>query len=208
MRTVIEICQPERVSKACSIAGKISGVTSTNTPIPALHDHRPPSPFELVNSLHIRIQETRRLDAEVGQILAEVESCGVRRRPSGTAPPSRSSKTSPTSLTHAAAKKPLDRARAHPTRSTDLRSPPAPSPGQRRRRAPSGPGKIDAIITTSKAIPTTMSEHDRTGAEKTLVDLARDAGPRESGHAGTRPPDTLNPDGPEPKDPARPNPHF
>jgi hypothetical protein len=63
-------------------------------------------------------------------------------------------------------------------------------------------------MTTSKAIPTTMSEHDRTGAEKTLVDLARDAGPRENGHAGTRPPDTLNPDGPEPKDPARPNPHF
>jgi hypothetical protein len=27
-----------------------------------------------------------------------------------------------------------------------------------------------------------MSEHDRTGAEKTLVDLARDAGPRERDH--------------------------
>jgi hypothetical protein len=35
-------------------------------------------PFELVNSLPIRIRETRRLDAEFSQILAEVESSGAK----------------------------------------------------------------------------------------------------------------------------------
>jgi hypothetical protein len=64
-----------------------------------------------------------------------------------------------------------------------------------------GAGQIDAIITTMKAIPTTMSEHDHTGAEKTVVDLACDTGPRENGRTGTRLPDTVDPDGPEPKGP-------
>lgn len=52
-----------------------------------------------------------------------------------------------------------------------------------------------------KALPGTVSAGDRAGAEKILVDLAREAGPNEIRRAGNRLRDTLDPDGPAPKDP-------
>jgi len=51
------------------------------------------------------------------------------------------------------------------------------------------------------ALPATVPDTDREGAEKILVDLARDAGPLEIKRAGQRLLDTLDPDGPPPKDP-------
>jgi hypothetical protein len=206
MRTVIEICQPERVSKACSIAGKISGVTSTNTPIPALHDLWRAGPFELVNSLHIRIQETpplrrrSRPDPRRSRILRGAKATfGYGSTLTFLEDIAH--------VTHAAAKKPLDRARAHPPdrRIYDPRPRPHRGSGggvRHRGRARSTPSSPPA----KPSPPPYQARQHRRGENPRRP--GRDAGPRENGHAGTRPPDTLNPDGPEPKDPARPNPHF
>jgi hypothetical protein len=60
---------------------------------------------------------------------------------------------------------------------------------------------VDAVVAVLKALPTTVTQHDRAGAEKILVDLARHAGPREITRAGRRILDTLHPDGPAPKNP-------
>ncbi|MCU1687975.1 MAG: endonuclease, partial [Amycolatopsis sp.] len=50
-------------------------------------------------------------------------------------------------------------------------------------------------------MPATVSEEDRVAAEKILVNLAVHASPVEVKKAGDRILDTLDPDGPEPKDP-------
>jgi hypothetical protein len=199
-----EFCQPERVSKACSIAGKISGVTSTNTHPGAPRPVAPaPSSWSTAStsgsrkpaaetpksarSWRSRILRGAKATFGYGSTLTFLEDIAH--------------------VTHAAAKKPLDRARAlNPSHQIDGSTIPARAP-HRSAEGAIGAGQDRRHHHHHQSHPTTMSEHDRTGAEKTLVDLARDAGPRENGHAGTRPPDTLNPDGPEPKDPARSNPH-
>jgi hypothetical protein len=63
------------------------------------------------------------------------------------------------------------------------------------------PAHVDVIVKIMTAIPATVSDEDRTAAEKILVNLAVNASPVEVKKAGNRILDTLDPDGPEPKDP-------
>jgi hypothetical protein len=63
------------------------------------------------------------------------------------------------------------------------------------------PAHVDVIVKTMTAMPATVSEEDRVAAEKILVNLAVNASPVEVKKAGDRILDTLDPDGPEPKDP-------
>jgi hypothetical protein len=63
------------------------------------------------------------------------------------------------------------------------------------------PAHVDVIVKTMTAMPATVSEEDRTAAEKILIGVARAASPVEVKKAGDRILDTLDPDGPEPKDP-------
>jgi Domain of unknown function (DUF222) len=63
------------------------------------------------------------------------------------------------------------------------------------------PAHVDEITKIMVQIPATVSEEVRGGAEKILVDLAREVKPLEVSKAGERLLATLDPDGPEPKDP-------
>jgi hypothetical protein len=63
------------------------------------------------------------------------------------------------------------------------------------------PAHVDVIVKTMTAMPATVSEEDRVAAEKILIGVARAASPVEVKKAGDRILDTLDPDGPEPKDP-------
>ncbi|MCU1683049.1 MAG: endonuclease, partial [Amycolatopsis sp.] len=63
------------------------------------------------------------------------------------------------------------------------------------------PAHVDVIVKTMTAMPATVSEEDRVAAEKILVNLAVNASPVEVKKAGDRLLDTVDPDGPEPKDP-------
>jgi Domain of unknown function (DUF222) len=97
-------------------------------------------------------------------------------------------------------------ARAHavnPSRSLDGTQIPAVAPltGVAAREGAIGPGHVEVIAKVMAKIPATVSEDDRAGAEKILVDLAREVKPLEVSKAGDRLLDTLDPDGPEPKDP-------
>jgi hypothetical protein len=142
-------------------------VTSTNTPIPALHDLWRAGPLELVDSLKIRVREARRLEAEVGQILAEVETRGAKATFGYGSTLALLEDIA--HVTHAAAKKLLDRARAlNPSHQIDGTPIPACAPltGAAAAEGALGTGQIDAILTTLKAIPPTVPTEDRAGAEK------------------------------------------
>jgi plasmid stabilization system protein ParE len=107
-------------------------------------------------------------------------------------------------LTTADAKKLLARALAlNPTRALDGTPIPARAPltGTAAVEGALGAAQIDTILAALKGLPDTISDNDRTGAEKILVDLARDAGPSEIRRAGNRLRDLLDPDGSAPKDP-------
>lgn len=53
-------------------------MTSTINPVPAPLEVWRAGPLELALSLRIRVREERRLEAEIGQILAEVEARGAK----------------------------------------------------------------------------------------------------------------------------------
>jgi len=77
----------------------------------------------------------------------------------------------------------------------------APLAGVAAREGAISPGHVEVIADKMAQIPATVSDDDRAGAEKILVDLAREVKPLEVSKAGDRLLDTLDPDGPEPKDP-------
>jgi plasmid stabilization system protein ParE len=177
-------------------------VTSTNTPTPTLHDLWRAGPLELAVSLRIRLEEQRRLDAEIGQILAEVDTRGAKATFGYGSTLAWLRDVS--HLTTADAKKTLARALAvNPSRALDGTPIPARAPltGTAAAEGTIGAGQIDTILAALKALPDNLSEDDRAGAEKILVDLAREAGPREIRRAGNRLRDLLDPDGSAPKDP-------
>jgi len=64
-----------------------------------------------------------------------------------------------------------------------------------------GEQHIDLILQFLRKIPSDVPAEKRAGAEKILVDLARDAGPKEIAEAGADLLAHLDPDGNEPKDP-------
>ncbi|WP_297543109.1 HNH endonuclease signature motif containing protein [Amycolatopsis sp.] len=77
----------------------------------------------------------------------------------------------------------------------------APLAGAAARAGEITPAHVDEIVNTMIKMPATVSARDRAGAEKILVDLARQATPLEVRKAGDRLLNTFDPDGPEPKDP-------
>jgi hypothetical protein len=77
----------------------------------------------------------------------------------------------------------------------------APLAGLAARAGEITPAHVDEIVATMTKMPATVSDRDRAGAEKILVDLARQATPLEVRKAGDRLLNTFDPDGPEPKDP-------
>jgi hypothetical protein len=175
-------------------------VTSANTS--ALHGLWRAGPRELATSLRIRLREQRHLEAEIGQIIAEVDTRGAKET---------FGYGSTTAwlqdigyFSAAEAKKIVHRALTlNPGHSLDGTPLPACAPltGMVAAEGAIGTGQIDQITAVMKALPAAVSDKDREGAEKILVDLAREAGPLEIKRAGQRLLDTLDPDGPEPKDP-------
>lgn len=77
----------------------------------------------------------------------------------------------------------------------------APLAGSAAREGAISPAHVEVIARAMARIPVTVSEVDRAGAEKILVDLARETNPGEVSRAGERLADTFDPDGPEPEDP-------
>jgi hypothetical protein len=157
---------------------------------------------ELAEHIRARVQQQNRLDAEIGQLIAEVENRGAKATYGYGS--TLAFLQDLTHLTFAAAKKVVDRALAvNPAHQIDGSQIPACAPltGTVAADGVIGPGQIDAIVAVISAIPATVTDKDRAGAEKILVDLARDAGPREIRRAGDRLLDILDPDGRAPKDP-------
>jgi uncharacterized protein DUF222/HNH endonuclease len=181
-------------------------MTNTNIPVPALCDLLRAGPGELATSLRLRLREQRRLEAEIGQIIAEVNARGAKATfgyGSTTAWLQDVGHFGP-----AEAKKIVHRALAlNPSRAPDGTPIPATAPltGTAARDGLLGSTQIDRIIAVTKALPTTVSDTDGECAEEMLVELAHDSGPLEIKRAGQHLLDTLDPDGPSPKDP-KPNP--
>ncbi|WP_344420543.1 HNH endonuclease signature motif containing protein [Amycolatopsis minnesotensis] len=80
----------------------------------------------------------------------------------------------------------------------------APLTGEAAAEGAISPLHAEGIISALQAIPATMPAEEREKTEKTLVDLARNATTAEVAAAGQRLRDTLDPDGPEPRDAPEP----
>lgn len=174
----------------------------TNIPLPALSDLWRAGPRELAVSLRLRLREQRRLEAEIGQIIAEVNARGVKAT-FGYG----STAAWLQDIGHfgpAEAKKIVHRALVlNPSRAPDNTPIPAVAPltGAAAREGLLGSTQIDRITAIAAALPATVSDTDRECAEEMLVDLSQDAGPLEIKRAGQHLLDTLDPDGPAPKKP-------
>ena len=142
----------------------------------------------------------RRLDAEQGQILAEIESRGVRDTTGYATTAQLLNDCVHVSPSEAKAR--VDRARAlNPRRDAGTEIPAlAPLAAAAALEGDLGACQLDPILSTLSALPVTVSEQERENGEKILVDLARDAGPKQIKRAAKRLLDQLDPDGPEPKD--------
>ena len=154
------------------------GCDQHNTPIPALHDLWRAGPWSwstasTYGSRNPPLRRRSRRDPHRSRVAGrevDIRACSTLTFLEDVA-----------HVSHATTKKPLNRARTlNPSHQTVGSTIPACAPlvGAAAAEGAIGAGQIDAIITTMKAIPTTMSEHGRTGAEKTVVDLACDTGPR------------------------------
>jgi hypothetical protein len=146
------------------------------------------------------VQEQNRLDAEIGPVLSEIESRGARATFGYDSTLALLHDVAHVSLS--AGKKLLDRDRAvNPTHTVDgsTVSARAPHTGAAAREGAIGPGQVDAILTVLTALPDTVTEEDRDGAEKILVDLARETGPREIHRAGQAPSTDSTPTAPHPR---------
>nr|WP_221471483.1 HNH endonuclease signature motif containing protein [Amycolatopsis umgeniensis] len=91
----------------------------------------------------------------------------------------------------------------NPTRALDDTEVPAvaPATGAAAAEGAIGSERIKQILEILARIPSDVSVEDRECAEKTLADLARDAGPRQVSKLGDNLLAWLDPDGNEPKDP-------
>ncbi|MFD8495046.1 DUF222 domain-containing protein [Amycolatopsis sp. NPDC059657] len=146
-------------------------------------------------------REKRRLDAEQGQILAEIESRGVKDV-TGYAVLSQAL-VDWVQIKPGEAKARVDRARAlNPRQDGGARIPAlAPYAAAAALEGDLGAAQLDPIIAGLAALPAWVSAEERETGEQILVDLARTAGPRQISAAATSLRDRLDPDGREPKDP-------
>ncbi|WP_020671785.1 HNH endonuclease signature motif containing protein [Amycolatopsis nigrescens] len=153
----------------------------------------------LVAELLSREREKRRLDAEQGQILAELDRRGVREATGYGTLAALLQESCHVSAAEARAR--VARARAlNPGRDFAGTEQPAlaTATALAAMEGALGAGQIDAILAILGQLPDSTAEHEWGLGEKILVDLARTAGPREIAVAGWRLLTRLDPDGPEP----------
>ncbi|SDX63719.1 HNH endonuclease [Amycolatopsis xylanica] len=148
-----------------------------------------------------REREKRRLEAEQGQILAEIESREVKEVTGYATLPGML--VDWVQIKHSEAKARVDRARALNSRQDGGTRIPALAPHAAAAALAGdlGAAQLDPIIAALGALPATVSAEDRETGEEILVNLARTAGPRQISHAAKNLRDRLDPDGREPKDP-------
>ncbi|MFJ8910934.1 DUF222 domain-containing protein [Amycolatopsis sp. NPDC102389] len=180
-------------------------MTSTNIP-KAFPLNLPEGDAELLlDELQTRLREGRRLVAEVGQILAEIESRGVRDlyghnsiavfyEHVARVPRAEAQRVTGRALA-------LNSRRARDGTSID---PVAPLTGTSATTGALAEASIDRIVTVMKKLPEHVTASARLEAEKGLVELACVARPRDVTVAGTDLLAQLNPDG-NPKDDPAPN---
>ncbi|MFC9250910.1 DUF222 domain-containing protein [Amycolatopsis thailandensis] len=178
-------------------------MTSTNTP-KAFPLNLPEGDADLLlDELQSRLCEGRRLAAEVGQILAEIESRGVRElygfnsiavfyEHVARVPRAEAQKVTGRALA-------LNSRRARDGTSTQ---PVAPLTGVTAATGVLAEAGIDRIVTVLKKLPDHVTASARSEAEKDLVDLASVARPRDITVAGTDLLALLDPDGSTTEDPA------
>ncbi|WP_181770407.1 DUF222 domain-containing protein [Amycolatopsis pittospori] len=150
----------------------------------------------LLDELQTRLREGRRLFAEVGQILAEIESRGVRELFGYNSIAVFYEHVA--RVSRAEAQKVTGRALALNSRRTrdGTSTPPvAPLTGVAAAKGVLADGGIDRIVTVMKRLPEHVAASARADAEKTLVDLASVARPRDVTIAGTDLIGRLDPDG-------------
>lgn len=155
-------------------------------------------PELLLNELQTRLREGRRLFAEVGQILAEIESRGVRDLYGYNSIAVFYEHAA--RVTRAEAKKVTNRARALNSRRTrdGTSAPPvAPLTGVAATKGVLADAGIDRIVSVMRRLPEHIPASARLEAEEELVSLASVARPREVTVAGT---DLLGRIDPEGKD--------
>lgn len=178
-------------------------MTSTNSP-KAFPLNLPEGDAELLlDKLQTRLREGRRLVAEVGQILAEIESRGVRElfgynsiavfyEHVARVPRAEAKKVAARALA-------LNSRRA---RDGTLTPPVAPLTGAAAAAGALAEGSIDRIVTVMRRLPEHIAANVRLDEEKDLVDLASVARPRDVTMAGTDVLARLNPDGNDTEDPS------
>ncbi|WP_410655305.1 DUF222 domain-containing protein [Amycolatopsis sp. lyj-112] len=177
-------------------------MTSTNTPKAFPHNLPEGEPELLLNELQTRLREGRRLFAEVGQILAEIESRGVRDLYGYN--------SIAVFYEHAArvpraeAKKVTDRALALNSRRTrdGTSAPPiAPLTGVAAATGVLVDAGIDRIVAVMRRLPERIPASTRLEVEEDLVSLAGVARPREVTVAGTDWIARLDPEGNDSENP-------
>ncbi|WP_370949398.1 DUF222 domain-containing protein [Amycolatopsis sp. cg5] len=146
-------------------------------------------------------QEKRHLDAKQGQILAEIESRGVRDVTGYAALSQWVAKCARVKPSEANAR--VKRARDLNQRRDGATEIPAFAPYTAAAAAEGdlGADQIDAVLKALHALPTTLTAEEREGGEKILTDLAAVGDLNEIPVAGKRLLDQIDPDGPEPRDP-------
>ncbi|WP_410600413.1 DUF222 domain-containing protein [Amycolatopsis sp. lyj-90] len=177
-------------------------MTSTNTPNAFPLDLPEGDPELLLDELQTRLREGRRLFAEVGQILAEIESRGVRELYGYNSIAVFYEHVA--RVPRAEAQKVTGRALAlNSRRSRDGTSTPpvAPLTGAAAATGVLADGSIDRIVKVMRRLPEHVPADARLDAEKVLVDLAGVARPRDVTIAGTDLLARLDPDGGDTKDP-------
>jgi hypothetical protein len=162
-------------------------------------------PRELVEHIRRRVQEQNRLDAEIGQVLAEIESRGAKATFGYGNTLALLHDVAHVSL--AAGKKLLDRARTvNPTPTVHGSAIPARAPhtGAAARDSAIGPAQVDAILAVLTALPDTVTADDRDRAEKILATSPATPGHETSTAPGRRcstgstPPTAPHPQTPPP----------
>ncbi|MEV6906463.1 DUF222 domain-containing protein [Amycolatopsis sp. NPDC051071] len=166
-------------------------------------------PDLLLHELQTRLREGRRLFAEVGQILAEIESRGVRDL---------FGYNSIAVFYEHAARVSRAEARKVTARAVALNSrhardgtsipPVAPLTGAAAAKGLLADGGIDRIVTVMRRLPEHIAASARVDAERTLVDLAGVARPRDvtiagNDEIGRHDPDSKNADDSKSKGPRR-----
>ncbi|GAA1976645.1 HNH endonuclease signature motif containing protein [Amycolatopsis minnesotensis] len=143
-------------------------------------------------------------ESRVYRIIADLDNGGSRELgyPSTTALVAEIARTS-----SAAVRKMVARAIAlNPSHGVGGAEIPAAAPltGQAAAEGAISPQHTDAIVAALRSIPATVSAAERERTEKTLIDLARNAGMPELAQGCQRLRDTLDPDGAEPRDTPEP----